>query len=1083
MRVPVRPNPHLHFVSRLSITLAFVTALTVSPAIADKVDYLTQIKPLLAEKCYSCHGVLKQEADLRLETRQLMLQGDVVVPGDPDASELLTRITADAGERMPPPEDGAPLQPDQIELLRRWIDQGAKAPDETLPPAPNQHWAFQPITKPRPPAVPGQPDHPVDAILAAKRIAADVQPVGPADRSIIIRRLYLDLIGLPPTADQLRDERPWEQIVDDLLARSEHGERWARHWMDVWRYSDWYGLGKQLRYSQKHLWRWRDWIIRSLNDDKGYDRMILEMLAGDELAPTDPDAIAGTGYLARNYYLFNRTTWLDSTIEHTGKAFLGLTLNCAKCHDHKYDPISQLDYYRFRAIFEPHQVRLDPIPGVTDFEQDGLPRVFDDSVDRPTFVHLRGDPSNPDKDNPVSPGVPEILSDFADPVGPVPLPPSAFAPGTRSYVQQQAIRGAESAVAKAEQELVTAKMRLAESPSSEPTDRSAKATSFELTETFDGPADERWQLIGDGWQYRDGALHQTRSTREPQMARLTETLPRDFQVDCVYTTTGGSTYKSVTFRFDQSEDAKDANYVYTSAHAPGPKVQVAFTRGGNNTYPAQGRKALPIKVAQRYHLRFAVRETLVNVWLDDQFVVAYRFPDRREGFFSLSGFDATVAFDEITIKSLPPEVELTAAGNQAEPAVDPEHAVVAAEKKLAWATAALQSVRATIEADNVRYVRTESPEEVRKLAGIAARKQLRAKIADAQYRAVADAADEKKVKAANDQKSAAEKRLSELEKASPDQLPRYASLRGSKKALETPEHKEPDYPAVYPSTSTGRRLALAKWVASDQNPLTARVAVNQVWMRHFGTPLVESVFDFGLRAEKPLHADLLDFLAAEFIASGWSFKHLHRIIVTSDAYRLSSSTANSDEQTRTSDPTNRYYWRANSKRMESQLVRDSLLSLGGKLDPKMAGPSVDPGPAATRRSVYLKHSRDQQDKFLSMFDDADILQCYRRNESIVPQQALALSNSKLAIEMASEITSQITTGLEDDSPTNFINELFFQLLCREPTEAERSECRAFWDAMAELPELQTQDAAARDSAIRARLTQAIINHNDFVTIR
>jgi len=152
--------------------------------------------------------------------------------------------------------------------------------------------------------------------------------------------------------------------------------------------------GDQLRHSQKHLWHWRDWIVESLNEDKGYDRMIVEMLAADELAPGDADVVRATGFLARNYYLFNRTTWLDDTIESTGKAFLGLTFNCAKCHDHKYDPVTAVDYYNFRALFEPHQVRLDPVPGVIDFEKGGIPRAFDDQPDAATFLHLRGDPES-----------------------------------------------------------------------------------------------------------------------------------------------------------------------------------------------------------------------------------------------------------------------------------------------------------------------------------------------------------------------------------------------------------------------------------------------------------------------------------------------------------------------------------------------------------------------------------------------------------------------------------------------------------------------------------------------------------------
>ena len=196
-------------------------------------------------------------------------------------------------------------------------------------------------------------------------------PQGPAERSLLLRRVYLDLIGLPPTREEMQaflgDKSPdaYEKVVDRLLASPQYGERWGRHWMDVWRYSDWWGLGAELRNSQKHIWHWRDWIVESLNEDKGYDRMLREMLAADELYPTDPDALRATGFLARHYFIFNRTTWLDETVEHTGKAFLGLTFNCCKCHDHKYDPFSQADYYRFRAIFEPYQIRTDNVPGET----------------------------------------------------------------------------------------------------------------------------------------------------------------------------------------------------------------------------------------------------------------------------------------------------------------------------------------------------------------------------------------------------------------------------------------------------------------------------------------------------------------------------------------------------------------------------------------------------------------------------------------------------------------------------------------------------------------------------------------------
>ncbi|MEQ9408273.1 MAG: DUF1553 domain-containing protein [Fuerstiella sp.] len=1053
---------------------------------ADTVDYLTQIKPLLTTKCYSCHGVLKQEAGLRLDTRQLMTAGGdsgaVFTAGDAAGSLLLERVTADEDYRMPPAEDGAALKPDEIELLRRWVNQGAIAPDEEAQQSPTDHWAFQPIRRPHL----GQKDtaaNPIDILLAAKRKELGLKTQPPAERSVLIRRLYLDLIGLPPTLEQLRDDRPRQVIVDELLNSPHHGERWGRHWMDVWRYSDWYGLGAQLRNSQKHIWRWRDWIVRSLNADKGYDRMIQEMLAGDELAPGDPDVVAGTGFLARNYYLFNRTTWLDSTIEHTGKAFLGLTLNCAKCHDHKYDPLSQVDYYNFRSIFEPHQVRLDPVPGVMDFEKDGLPRVFDDHPDAETWLHVRGDPSNLDRETKIVPQVPAIFADFQPEVKPVDLPAVAYAPGTRPYVQQDHLKAAESAVKEAEQALSAAQQRLAAMPEESATSetKNSEPERFSFADDFESPNAEVWEIVGSGWKFQDGALHQTTASRDAEFIRLRQPLPRDFDLTCRYTTTGGTTYKSVTFRFDESSDRGYANFVYTSAHEPGPKVQAAYTRDGSQTYPPEGRAARPIKVGEPLTLRFAVRDRLVNVWLNDKFAVAYQFPDRQPaGRLSLSGFDATVAFDSISITSLAADVELkpVASGGTGSPPTAAA-AVELATAGLAAARARLQSVRAVIAADNARHGTADSG-AAKELADTAALLQAKAMLAEAEHERLAAGTDKKKIDAAANKAKTAQQKLAAAEEGNGT----YVGIRASRKALEGPADKESEHPIAYVRTSTGRRLSLAKWITSPENPLTARVAVNQVWMRHFGEPLVESVFDFGLRAKKPRHAELLDFLAAEFMDSGFSFRHLHRLIVNSDAYALSSSTLNADPETIGKDPNNRDYWRMNTRRMESQIVRDSLLQLAGQLDPTVGGPSLDVGPNSRRRSLYFKHSRDDQDKFLTMFDDADLLQCYRRSESIVPQQALALANSELAMKMSATIADRISESLPSSDPGEFVRVAFETLLGRAATEAEHAECVAFCDQLqALLQDDTTVPATDTERRVRTRLIHSLLNHNDFISIR
>lgn len=297
---------------------------------AHAADYVKDIKPILKARCYACHGALKQKADLRMDTAAAMRQGgdsgDILIK---DHALLLERvITTDLDERMPPEGEGSALNGEEVAKLKAWIEAGAPAPANEVPEAdPRAHWAYQ---------VPQSSGQTMDALLAARLTAKQLKPQPPAPAELWLRRIHLDLCGLPPSAQDIEDflkdtSAPARQrVVDRLLASPQYGERWARHFMDIWRYCDWYGLGDQLRHSQKHLWHWRDWIVESLNADKGYDEMIVQMLAADELAPEDRDNLRATGFLARSYYLFNRTTWLDETIEHTCRAFLGVTMQCVK---------------------------------------------------------------------------------------------------------------------------------------------------------------------------------------------------------------------------------------------------------------------------------------------------------------------------------------------------------------------------------------------------------------------------------------------------------------------------------------------------------------------------------------------------------------------------------------------------------------------------------------------------------------------------------------------------------------------------------------------------------------------------------
>jgi hypothetical protein len=705
---------------------------------------------------------------------------------------------------------------------------------------------------------------------------------------------------LPPTREELAafaaDNAPdaYERVVDRLLDSPQYGERWGRHWMDIWRYSDWWGLGDEVRNSQKHIWHWRDWIVESLNADKGYDQMLHEMLAADELYPKDLDKLRATGFLARHYFKFNRTTWLDETVEHTAKAFLGLTINCARCHDHKYDPIAQADYYRLRAFFEPYQIRTEQLPGEVDLEKDGLPRVFDCNLDAPTYLFTRGDEKQPTKEKPLAPGVPALLALGELAIQPVSLPVEGHLPGLRPFVLEDQLRAAEQRIA------------------------------FALT-----------------------SLHQARQTL----------------------------------------------------------------------------------------------------------------------------------------------VELETAGSPGKPltADQARAALVVAEKTLAAAEAQPATLRARAAADRAMLIQPVT-DHARELARQADRAEKQGAVAGAEEHVARVAqewlqADAKKKSDAEKKLASARDALGKARKALETSSEAYTPLRGSLKTPESNLETEASRSKPYPAISTGRRSALARWMTDPRNPLTARVAVNHIWARHFGRPLVPTVFDFGRKGATPAHPALLDYLAVQLRENCWSMKHLHRLIVTSNTYRMTSSTAGAATANAVADAENRYYWRMNSLRMEAQVVRDSLLHLAGELDPRLGGPSIDPAKNALsqRRSLYFVHSHNDHHQFLSIFDDANVLECYRRAESIVPQQALALSNSKLALSMADKIADRLSRQPGTVPDAEFIRAAFETVLACQPKAAEQSECEQALMWLIEIVKRQNQPDPARRA--RSALVDALLNHNDFVTIR
>ncbi|MFN0056563.1 MAG: DUF1553 domain-containing protein [Planctomycetales bacterium] len=1045
------------------------------------VDYLREIKPILRQRCYACHGALKQKSGLRLDTAAAILKGgragSVIEPGEPEVSLLIERVTASVEDRMPPVDEGTPLTPDEISLLSRWIAQGATGPADEQPQTdPRQWWSYRPMRRPEPPAVrhAAWVRNSIDRFVAAEQERHGLTPSPEASREIWLRRVGLDLIGLPPTRDELHafvsdsSEGAYEQVVDRLLARPEYGERWGRHWMDVWRYSDWYGSRaiNEIRYGQRHLWRWRDWIVESLNDDKPYDRMVVEMLAGDELAGDDPQVLRATGFIGRNWYKFDRNVWMFDVVEHTAQAFLGLTLRCARCHDHKYDPISQEDYYRFRAFFEPHDVRTDPLAAQTATEKDatlgevlkdGVARVYDKQPEAPTYVFQRGDGRYPDQNRPVRPGVPAALGHDALDIREVRLPAEAYYPALQPFAREGLLAAArkrvaegELAIAAARQQAGALEMKVAQhAAAGESNNAPAPAPAFH--DDFSKPRPDAWKVLSGEWAYERGRLVEKTVAGFCTLVSQANH-PRDFHARWKFRPLQEGTYRSIGFSFDYIDQGHSQD-VYTHLQGESQGIQAFHRVGGQQVYPQAGivKTTSLLKVGEDAEARIVVRGPNLTIWLNGQKQLDYVIPvPRREGKFALWVHQGTAEFAELEIREhLPTLADLQQEHRDAVAKIATE------EQQRSTAQAELASLEARIAAEVARANgRPES--EVAPLSLAASRAERSVAAAKA-----AEALLTARQHCQRVQDSLSKPGETDSQSAPPpalltDALAKVAAAQDAQQAalaaIEQADGKYAPLGEQYPSTSTGRRLALARWIADPRHPRTARIAVNHMWLRHFGQALVPTVDNFGLNGQEPTHPELLDWLAEELVRHGWSMKRLHKLIVLSAAYRQQSNPGETSDPRRAADRDNRFLWRMNARRMEAEVVRDGVLFVAGTLDATPGGPELPEkeGESILRRSLYFRATPNEKMKFLELFDAADPNACYRRRESVVPQQALALMNSGLAIDQARLLSETLTsqTGDQNDAATSaaFIRAAFEQILSRGPTPAESAACQAFLES-------------------------------------
>lgn len=1173
----------------IALSAGLVSLVFSAAEAADPVDYLRDIKPILKERCFACHGALKQESRLRLDTAARIRQGGgngpAIVAGPVASSPLITRVASeDSSVRMPP--EGKPLTTEQIELIKHWIEQGAKAPDNEQPePDPRDHWAFQKPQRAPMPAIKNQKtkiDNPVDTFVQAKLESVGIDPRPRAEKHVLLRRVYLDLIGLPPTREELHeflaDNSPtaFDAAVDRLLGDPRYGQRWARHWMDLWRYSDWYGRRHvpDVWNSAPQIWRWRDWIVRSLNADHGYDRMIREMLAADEVCPDDDDATVATGYLIRNWYALNPNDWMRSTVEHTGKAFLGLTFNCAHCHDHKYDPISQDDYFRFRAFFEPISIRQDRVPGEADpgpfqdyeygklrkIQRLGAVRIFDKTPDAPTWFYTGGDERNRVKERgSMSPGVPAFLTETTPQIIPIELPPRAVSPGLRPAIIETMLTDARAAIATAETQLAAVPKAEASAAAREQLAQAEAAYNAAVKEAEQaarpGALSGKQSLLFDataGRRTLHNGLQHLKSLDEGSTLSFQLLLLNDAHFNFQF---AKDIVKGLTAGYVAFEKGRVMSY------RPGGFQE--FEVGHYDFAAGQSRFAVTLKIETK------VDRCLLSVRsvTDDKLLVD-AVPVALNGWNPVGDATKAISFDARTGSvAMIDDVTLTAsAADDSTPAqvafydfeaptftadrdvvgiagwatssfgVAPATSIIsttagnpvlrdlwmkllaarrnfdaaslplrAAGSKLAAARAELSSLESRIAADRAKLGVATTSSLTGEPVGVSPRTINEPRDVSEGLR---PSAHQRVNIAALAREASQFERLATLRKAEADVLAQehLAALANTKPMTDMNRAKELDaatkalaaaQPALekartaandttseiysplgptYPKTSTGRRKALAEWMTSRNNPLTARVAVNHIWSHHFHAPLVSSVTDFGRNGAKPTHPELLDWLAVEFMDSGWSMKHLHRLIVTSAAYQRTSRIeglglrVEGSEPSTNPDPENSYLWRMNPGRMEAEVVRDSVLFVANKLDQKVGGQELENSEALTtfRRSLYYSVFPEQGGKSSlgELFDAPDALDCYRRTRSVIPQQALALTNSSLI----HNVSAAVAETMIEPNAEHFVIAVFERILSRTPTRSEIAECSRFL----------TEPTNPRQ---RESLVRALLNHNDFVTIR
>ena len=972
--------------------------------------FKTSVRGILQAKCVKCHSGDRIEGEFDMGTRESLLKGGArgpgLVPGDSKKS-LLWQMTAHLKEPHMPHER-AKLPDADIAKIAEWIDLGAPYDKpfveqtdawtkKVIAPELKKHWAYQPLAQVKPPVA----GHPVDAFLLAKLEAAKIKPNPATDKRTLLRRVYLDMIGLPPTPEQLdaflKDESPeaFEKVVDSLLASQHFGEKWARHWLDLVRFAESHGFEHD--YDRPTAYHYRDFVIKALNQDLPFDTFVKWQIAGDELAPTDPLAMMATGYLAagvhstqitKNEVEKHRYDELDDIVGNIGTTFLGLTVGCARCHDHKFDAFPARDYYRMLSAFTTvvrTEVELDLDPAgyaklKTAFDAEHV--AFTDAVAKYEKEQLPGKFAAWEKTR----GDKPLSLDWISPTA-----------GT--------MKSAGGATLTAQPDggvLVSGKNPTTETLTFEFTTEQENLKSLRL-EALSHPS----LVKGGPGRAANGnfALSDIRVTVQPKTAKsgpeaVKLTNPRaTFEQKGLPVAAAIDGDKSTAWAIDPQfgkDHAAAFNFEKPIGFPGGTKITVTLSFN-NNTGHGIGRPRVSLSTAEKPELGAApVSEAMRN---------------------SL----ATPA-DKRTAEQLAAAVKWFA----------PQDAEFAKLRK------AEQDHLAKAPKPN-RFKALVSSEG---LPAIKLHTQGADFLPDTHFLRRGDPAQKEGVAP-----------VSFLQVLMPDADAQTKWLK----------------PAPPGSRTSFKRAAVADWM-TDANGgaghLVARVIVNRLWQQHFGRGIVGTPSDFGVRGEPPTHPELLDYLATELIRNGWKLKPIHKLIVTSAAYKQSSTR---DEAKVKADEENKLLWRQPVRRLSAEVIRDSILAVGGKLNTTMYGPG-HLSEESPRRSIYFTMKRSKLIPALVVFDAPDgTTGVGDRTSTTIAPQALHLMNNPHVRGAAHGFARRILANakITDDDAVKLA---YKTALCREATAAELADA---------LPFLKGKAGDARETAL-ADLCQVLFCLNEFL---